>query len=110
MFTVTSSGSHNQLSPTVNEVVSVLSTAIAEGKIEQHAAMDLRIAGRADTVIVGIIDYAFFIASCADKPCYPDVKCTDVHGGSNRKFQCGVCPEGFTGDGITCIATHVSVK
>ncbi|XP_074650501.1 cartilage oligomeric matrix protein-like [Tubulanus polymorphus] len=36
--------------------------------------------------------------SCDDKPCYPDVSCTDTSFGP----VCGKCPSGFTGDGRKC--------
>ncbi|XP_078571537.1 von Willebrand factor D and EGF domain-containing protein-like [Branchiostoma floridae x Branchiostoma japonicum] len=35
---------------------------------------------------------------CGLQPCFPDVLCINVAGG----FECGDCPEGFTGNGITC--------
>ncbi|XP_078703698.1 uncharacterized protein LOC144928879 [Branchiostoma floridae x Branchiostoma belcheri] len=35
---------------------------------------------------------------CGLQPCFPGVLCINVAGG----FECGDCPEGFTGNGITC--------
>nr|XP_023658487.1 von Willebrand factor D and EGF domain-containing protein [Paramormyrops kingsleyae] len=39
--------------------------------------------------------------TCADAPCFPGVPCEPSQTGS---FQCGRCPHGYTGDGITCKA------
>ncbi|PNJ49705.1 THBS4 isoform 4 [Pongo abelii] len=36
---------------------------------------------------------------CDSNPCFRGVQCTDSRDG----FQCGPCPEGYTGNGITCI-------
>uniref|UniRef100_A0A2K5LTF5 Thrombospondin 4 n=1 Tax=Cercocebus atys TaxID=9531 RepID=A0A2K5LTF5_CERAT len=38
---------------------------------------------------------------CDSNPCFRGVQCTDSRDG----FQCGPCPEGYTGNGITCIDT-----
>ncbi|XP_029115904.1 von Willebrand factor D and EGF domain-containing protein [Scleropages formosus] len=38
---------------------------------------------------------------CASIPCFPGVLCEISQTGS---FQCGHCPHGYTGDGITCKA------
>ncbi|XP_066302866.1 von Willebrand factor D and EGF domain-containing protein-like [Branchiostoma lanceolatum] len=35
---------------------------------------------------------------CGLQPCFPGVLCINVAGG----FECGDCPEGFTGNGIIC--------
>ncbi|XP_035688694.1 fibropellin-1-like [Branchiostoma floridae] len=35
---------------------------------------------------------------CGLQPCFPDVLCINVAGG----FECGDCPEGFTGNGVNC--------
>ncbi|KAI8498260.1 hypothetical protein Bbelb_242040 [Branchiostoma belcheri] len=35
---------------------------------------------------------------CGLQPCFPGVPCINVAGG----FECGDCPEGYTGNGITC--------
>lgn len=37
--------------------------------------------------------------TCADAPCSPGVPCEPSQTGS---FQCGRCPNGYTGDGVTC--------
>ena len=37
------------------------------------------------------------------QPCYPGVDCTDLPPPANISgFQCGPCPDGFTGDGQNC--------
>ena len=41
--------------------------------------------------------------ACADNPCYPGVKCTDLPAPANiTGFSCGSCPEGLKGSGETC--------
>uniref|UniRef100_A0A8C9PSL7 Thrombospondin 4 n=1 Tax=Spermophilus dauricus TaxID=99837 RepID=A0A8C9PSL7_SPEDA len=35
---------------------------------------------------------------CDSNPCFRGVRCTDTRDG----FQCGSCPDGYTGNGITC--------
>ncbi len=48
--------------------------------------------------------------TCADQPCFEGVECTVVDPFTLawrtmqlvRRFECGDCPEGFTGDGETC--------
>ncbi|KAI3360400.1 hypothetical protein L3Q82_002310 [Scortum barcoo] len=44
--------------------------------------------------------------SCADSPCFPGVPCEPSVTGS---FRCGRCPYGYTGDGVTCKGTRVTV-
>ncbi|XP_048583392.1 cartilage oligomeric matrix protein isoform X3 [Nematostella vectensis] len=38
---------------------------------------------------------------CAQKPCFPYVKCTETPG-QGLGFRCGPCPPGFSGNGIRC--------
>lgn len=38
------------------------------------------------------------INECLSSPCFSGVECTDLLD----DFQCGSCPEGYTGDGINC--------
>lgn len=48
--------------------------------------------------------------TCADQPCFEGVECTVVDPYTLewktmeivRRFACGDCPEGFTGDGEVC--------
>jgi cadherin EGF LAG seven-pass G-type receptor 1 len=83
LFRVASHDSTDQTTeaPTVNEVISVLSRAAAKGKFDQRFVEQLEIS-----------------AVCADEPCFPGVVCSDVNG----QFQCGTCPERYSGDGILC--------
>lgn len=37
--------------------------------------------------------------ACAETPCHPNVSCTVTHQG----FECGACPEGYSGDGTECV-------
>ncbi|XP_038621839.1 thrombospondin-4 [Tachyglossus aculeatus] len=37
--------------------------------------------------------------SCDSRPCFRGVRCTDTRDGG---FQCGPCPEGYTGNGVVC--------
>ncbi|XP_030013146.1 von Willebrand factor D and EGF domain-containing protein isoform X2 [Sphaeramia orbicularis] len=39
--------------------------------------------------------------TCADAPCFPGVPCEPTVTGA---FQCGRCPYGYAGDGVTCKA------
>jgi hypothetical protein len=41
------------------------------------------------------------IDGCADSPCFDGVPCADVPAPGSG-FECGSCPEGFEGDGVTC--------
>eukprot|EP00057_Strongylocentrotus_purpuratus_P013529 XP_011668003.1 PREDICTED: fibrillin-3-like isoform X2 [Strongylocentrotus purpuratus] len=52
--------------------------------------------------------------SCADDPCFPGVECMDVDPtmvdytqSFVRLFECGDCPEDYSGDGIDCIEDYV---
>ncbi|KAK3235406.1 hypothetical protein CYMTET_54387 [Cymbomonas tetramitiformis] len=40
-------------------------------------------------------------ATCSSAPCSADVQCTDVPAPGSG-YLCDECPEGYTGDGITC--------
>ena len=49
--------------------------------------------------------------SCDDDPCFQDVECIDLDPMSIdftqpfvRLFECGECPEDYSGDGIECIS------
>ncbi|XP_078314791.1 thrombospondin-3-like [Crassostrea virginica] len=37
--------------------------------------------------------------TCLEKPCFQDVICQNT----SRGFQCGDCPIGYSGDGVTCV-------
>lgn len=39
------------------------------------------------------------VPACASNPCFEGVPC---HDDSRGGFQCGACPSGYHGDGITC--------
>lgn len=114
LFTVTSyaSSDGNYMPPTVNEVISVLNTAVARGRVRQHAVEQLEISGTQYRrsfwgnycILIDIVS----LGGCSDKPCHLGVVCMDVvSGNSMQRFQCGACPERYTGDGITCIRTQV---
>ncbi|XP_063954009.1 fibrillin-3-like [Lytechinus pictus] len=52
--------------------------------------------------------------SCADSPCFPGVECMDVDPTLVdytqpfvRLYECGECPEDYSGDGIECIKDYV---
>ncbi|XP_035688112.1 von Willebrand factor D and EGF domain-containing protein-like [Branchiostoma floridae] len=47
---------------------------------------------------VGVFCHIDLDDKCGLQPCFPGVLCINVAGG----FECGDCPEGFTGNGITC--------
>ena len=38
---------------------------------------------------------------CDRNPCFANVACNNI-GMRGSSFQCGDCPNGYTGDGITC--------
>ena len=44
--------------------------------------------------------------ACADRPCFPGVRCTDVEATQiqlyPKGFICGNCPIGMEGDGEIC--------
>ncbi|XP_033647128.1 neurogenic locus notch homolog protein 1-like isoform X1 [Asterias rubens] len=50
--------------------------------------------------------------TCADRPCFPGVVCTNIRlnldeidlnsGAPIKLFRCGPCPLGYTGDGVRC--------
>lgn len=53
--------------------------------------------------------------SCADDPCFPGVECMDVDPtmvdytqSFVRLFECGDCPEDYSGDGIDCIGKYTN--
>ena len=41
------------------------------------------------------------IDDCHDNSCYPGVECMDLSA-PDRGFKCGICPEGYIGDGKNC--------
>ena len=45
--------------------------------------------------------YYLEINDCRDDSCYPGVKCIDLMA-PKRGFKCDKCPEGFTGNGMSC--------
>ncbi|XP_071502871.1 uncharacterized protein [Diadema antillarum] len=58
--------------------------------------------------------------TCADKPCFEGVRCTNIRidvnsldydsGEPAKRYECGPCPPGFEGtDGINCEARNVDV-
>ena len=46
---------------------------------------------------------------CDRNPCFAKVSCTNV-GMRGSSFQCGDCPNGYTGDGITCTDVNEVIK
>ena len=45
--------------------------------------------------------YVLEINDCREDSCYPGVKCIDLMA-PKRGFKCDECPEGFTGNGMSC--------
>ncbi|KAK3792103.1 hypothetical protein RRG08_055370 [Elysia crispata] len=47
---------------------------------------------------------------CESEPCFPAVTCSPspAKRPGETGFKCGPCPEGYTGDGINCVAVGVS--
>ena len=50
------------------------------------------------------------LSGCASAPCFPGVVCQQLAGAaaslSGATFQCGPCPAGYTGNGVTCTSVN----
>lgn len=57
--------------------------------------------------------------TCAQNPCFEGVRCSDLRINVNtldytsqeeaQRYECGPCPPGHVGDGVTCVASNVDV-
>ncbi|XP_011660808.2 uncharacterized protein LOC115918503 [Strongylocentrotus purpuratus] len=57
--------------------------------------------------------------TCAQNPCFEGVRCNDLRINVNtldytsqeeaKRYECGPCPPGHVGDGVTCVASNVDV-
>ena len=52
-------------------------------------------------LVLKISIYVLEINDCREDSCYPGVKCIDLMA-PKRGFKCDKCPEGFTGNGMSC--------